>query len=123
MLCVQQLWFRVASLVAKCVAVVIHRGVGGVAGPAGVLGVIGQLRGWLLARTGVLHWDAGDVGSHGESNLALVVRGWAKHRPKMPSMRHVLGKWRMSNPNRLEEKAGAHGQALPRGGSWFGAAR
>ena len=86
-------------------------------------GVVGQLRGWLLAGTGVRQWDVGDVGSGDESNLALVVRGWAKHRPKMPSMRHVLGKWRMSNPNRLEEEAGARGQALPRGACWFGAAR
>ena len=47
----------------------------------------------------------------------------AKHRPKMLSMRHVLGKWWMSNPNRLGEEAGARGRALPRGGGWFGAAR
>ena len=86
-------------------------------------GVVGQLRGWLLAGTGVLQWDVGDVGSDGESNLALVARGWAKRRPKMPSMRHVLGKWRMSDPNRLGEEAGARGQVLLRGACWFGAAR
>ena len=77
-----------AALPASLHSVWLWWFIGGVAGPAGVLetgvapsrvGVVGQLRGWLLVGTGVLHWDVGNVGSDGESNLALVARGWAKH--------------------------------------------
>ena len=41
-------------------------------------GVVGQLRGWLLAGTGVRQWDVGDVGSGDESNLALVGKASAQ---------------------------------------------